>query len=250
MSEIVALQDIERAGSYIAKSGLFGVKTPEQAIALMLVAQAEGRNPFEAARDYHIIQGRPALKADSILARFQQAGGSVRWIELSDTKAVAEFSHPQGGKVTIDWDLDRAKRAGLLGKENWRNYPRQMLRARVISEGVRTIYPGVCVGTYTVEEVQDMAASVPATSQEYTFVDPPTPQATPQDTPQAAEQETAQSAPPKPADWDELALKNRAKEIINNKAILEINQKRLWAESGHDWAKFVELLEQEPDPIF
>ena len=122
MSEIVALQDIERAGNYIAKSGLFGVKTPEQAIALMLVAQAEGRNPFEAARDYHIIQGRPALKADSILARFQQAGGTVHWVELSDTKAVAEFSHPQGGKVTIDWDLDRAKRAGLLGKENWRNY--------------------------------------------------------------------------------------------------------------------------------
>ena len=261
MSEIVALQDIERAGNYIAKSGLFGVKTPEQAIALMLVAQAEGRNPFEAARDYHIIQGRPALKADAILARFQQAGGSVRWLELSDTRAVAEFSHPQGGKITIDWDIERAKRAGLLGKENWRNYPRQMLRARVISEGVRTIYPGVCVGTYTVEEAQDMAASVPAASQEYTFVDTPTPQATPQDTvqatqqaeqatTQAAEQETAQVAPPMPADWDELSVKNRAKEIIAEKAILEIAQKRLWAESGHDWAKFVELLGQEPDPIF
>ena len=87
MNEIVALKDIERAGDLIAKSGLFGVKTPEQAIALMLVAQAEGRNPFEAARDYHIIQGRPALKADAILARFQQAGGTVRWMELSDTKA-------------------------------------------------------------------------------------------------------------------------------------------------------------------
>ena len=250
MNEIVALQDIERAGNYIAKSGLFGVKTPEQAIALMLVAQAEGRNPFEAARDYHIIQGRPALKADSILARFQQAGGSVRWIELSDTKAVAEFSHPQGGKVTIDWDLDRAKRAGLLGKENWRNYPRQMLRARVISEGVRTIYPGVCVGTYTVEEVQDMAASVPATSQEYTFVDTPTQQPAPQ----AAEQETAQSAASKPEEWrgpwDELALKNRAKELIRQKAIIEVTQKQLWSQSGHDWAKFVELLEQEPVPIF
>jgi len=256
MNEIVALQDIERAGNYIAKSGLFGVKTPEQAIALMLVAQAEGRNPFEAARDYHIIQGRPALKADSILARFQQAGGTVRWMELSDTKAVAEFSHPQGGKVTIDWDLDRAKRAGLLGKDNWRNYPRQMLRARVISEGVRTIYPGVCVGTYTVEEEQDMAASVPATSQEYTFVDPPTPQATPQDTVQATQQAeqattqaTVQAAEPKPA-WDELALKNKAKELIRQKAIIEVTQKQLWAQSGHDWSKFVELLEQEPDPIF
>lgn len=258
MNEIVALQDIERAGELIAKSGLFGVKTPEQAIALMLVAQAEGRNPFEAARDYHIIQGRPALKADAILARFQQAGGSVRWIELSDTKAVAEFSHPQGGKVTIDWDLDRAKRAGLLGKENWRNYPRQMLRARVISEGVRTVFPGVCVGTYTVEEVQDMAASVPATSQEYTFVDTPqpTPQDTPQDTVQATQQAeqattqaTVQAAPPNDG-LDELALKNNAKELIRQKAIIEVTQKQLWSQSGHDWAKFVELLENEPDPIF
>lgn len=256
MSEIVALQDIERAGSYIAKSGLFGVKTPEQAIALMLVAQAEGRNPFEAARDYHIIQGRPALRADSILARFQQAGGSVRWLELTDTRAVAEFSHPQGGKITIDWDIERAKRAGLTSKDSWKNYPRAMLRARVISEGVRTVFPGVCVGTYTVEEEQDMAASVPAASQEYTFVDTPTPQATPQDTVQAtqqAEQATtqaaAQAAPPNDG-WDELALKNKAKELIRQKAIIEVTQKQLWARSGHDWAKFVELLEQEPDPIF
>ena len=256
MNEIVALQDIERAGSYIAKSGLFGVKTPEQAIALMLVAQAEGRNPFEAARDYHIIQGRPALKADSILARFQQAGGSVRWIELSDTKAVAEFSHPQGGKVIIDWDIERAKRAGLIGKDNWKNYPRQMLRARVISEGVRTIYPGVCVGSYTVEEVQDLADTKPAGEQEYTFVDPPTLQATPQDTVQATQQAeqattqtTVQAAPPNDG-WDELALKNKAKELIRQKAIIEVTQKQLWAQSGHDWAKFVELLEQEPDPIF
>ena len=255
MNEIVALQDIERAGSYIAKSGLFGVKTPEQAIALMLVAQAEGRNPFEAARDYHIIQGRPALKADSILARFQQAGGTVHWVELSDTKAVAEFSHPQGGKVTIDWDLDRAKRAGLLGKENWRNYPRQMLRARVISEGVRTVFPGVCVGTYTVEEVQDMSEIKPTGEQEYTFIDTQqdTLQATQQATEQATEQEIAQAEPATPTkapDWDELALKNRAKELIRQKAIIEVTQKQLWAQSGHDWAKFVELLEQEPDPIF
>ena len=259
-NEIVALQDIERAGNYIAKSGLFGVKTTEQAIALMLVAQAEGRNPFEAARDYHIIQGRPALKADSILARFQQAGGTVHWLELSDTKAVAEFSHPQGGKVTIDWDIERAKRAGLAGKDNWRNYPRQMLRARVISEGVRTIYPGVCVGTYTVEEVQDMAETKPAGEQEYTFVDPPAAQDTVQATPQA-EQATTQAteqvsqhdeppAPPKAPGWNELALKNKAKELIRQKAIIEVTQKQLWAQSGHDWVKFVELLEQEPNPIF
>ena len=245
MSEIVALQDIERAGNYIAKSGLFGVKTPEQAIALMLVAQAEGRNPFEAARDYHIIQGRPALKADSILARFQQAGGSVRWIELSDTKAVAEFSHPQGGKVTIDWDLDRAKRAGLLGKENWRNYPRQMLRARVISEGVRTIYPGVCVGTYTVEEVQDMAPEKPAEEAEIRFADEPE-----KPEPPKAER-TERVLTPQPELVNDIEkLKLEAKEFIRTKAVAQERQKELWAQSGHDWAAFIEALKAEPEPIF
>lgn len=36
-----------------------------------------------------------------------------------------------------------------------KQYPRQMLRARVISEGIRTIFPG-CIGSfYTPEEAQD-----------------------------------------------------------------------------------------------
>jgi hypothetical protein len=35
-----------------------------------------------------------------------------------------------------------------------------MLRARVISEGVRTVYPGATSGIYTAEEVQDMAQDV------------------------------------------------------------------------------------------
>ncbi len=239
MNEIVALQDIERAGSYIAKSGLFGVKTPEQAIALMLVAQAEGRSPFEAARDYHIIQGRPSLKAEAMLARFQQAGGNVRWIESSDTKAVAEFSHPQGGTLTITWTIERAHKAGLTGKDSWKSYPAQMLRARCISEGVRAVYPGACSGMYTPEEVQDMVEK-PATEVEYRFADD-----------QPAPEPPKEEKPIQPPQgWDELALKNKAKELIRQKAIIEVTQKQLWAQSGHDWAKFVELLEQEPDPIF
>jgi len=63
-------------------------------------------------------------------------------------------------------------------------------------------------------------------------------------------QQPTQQATTQMLTQDELALKNRAKEIVNEKAILEITQKRLWKDSGHDWAKFVELLEQEPDPIF
>lgn len=61
----------------------------------------------------------------------------------------------------MDWDMTRAKAAGLGGKDNWKKYPRQMLRARVISDGVRGVYPAVLQGFYTPEEVQDFAPSAP-----------------------------------------------------------------------------------------
>ena len=53
------LQDMQTLAVAIAKSELFGIKTPEQALVLMAIAQAEGRHPVEAARDYDIISGGP-----------------------------------------------------------------------------------------------------------------------------------------------------------------------------------------------
>jgi len=155
---LIPVDQIQTMATAIAKSGLFGMKTPEQAMALMLVAQAEGYSPALAARDYHVIQGRPALKADAMLARFQAAGGKVEWKKYTDAEVSAVFSHPQGGTLELSWTFEQAKRIGLTGKDNWKNYPRAMLRARVISEGIRTIYPGVVAGSYTPEEVQDFDA--------------------------------------------------------------------------------------------
>jgi hypothetical protein len=55
----------------------------------------------------------------------------------------------------VTWTLAHAKQIGIASKDNWRNYPRAMLRARCISEGIRAVYPGCVVGVYTPEEVQD-----------------------------------------------------------------------------------------------
>lgn len=154
----VPMNDMLRMAEAFAKSGFFGIKTADQALALMAIAQAEGLHPAIAARDYHVIQGKPALKADAMMARFQAAGGRVKWTEMTDERVCAEFSHPAGGTVEIDWDKARAQQAGFWGKDNWKKFPRAMLRARVISEGIRTVFPGVVVGTYTPEEVQDFEA--------------------------------------------------------------------------------------------
>lgn len=167
MSNQLALQsfdDLARAAEAVAASKLFGVTTPEQAIALFLVAQSEGRHPASAAKEYHIIKGRPSLRADAILARFQSAGGSVRWGERTDASVSATFSHPQGGDVEVRWTLEDAKRAGLAGGESWKKYPRHLLSARVISEGVRLCYAPVVAGVYTPEEVEQFDAPIPAAS--------------------------------------------------------------------------------------
>jgi len=125
----------------------------------MLIAQAEGRHPASAANDYNIIQGRPAKKADAMLRDFLSAGGKVQWLALDDKQAEATFSHPSGGTVTIGWDMARAKAAGLGGKDMWAKYPRQMLRSRVVSEGIRTVFPGATSGMYVPEEIEDKPAT-------------------------------------------------------------------------------------------
>ena len=159
MSNIVPLADIQQMAEVAAKSRMFGVKNSEEAMAIMLLCQAENLHPAIAMRDFHIIQGRPALKADAMLARFQQAGGSVNWKDYTDEKVTGVFSHPSGGSLEVSWSLAQAKSIGIANKDNWRNYPRAMLRARCVSEGIRSVYPGCVVGVYTPEEIQDFKPS-------------------------------------------------------------------------------------------
>jgi hypothetical protein len=156
MSNIVPYVELEKMAAAVAKSGLFGVKSTEQAIAIMLVAQAEGRHPALAARDYDVIQGRPAKKAEAMMRDFLESGGKVEWHKLDDDAAIATFSHPSGGSVKIDWTMKRATAAGLGGRDMWKKYPRQMLRSRTVSEGIRTVCPMATSGMYVPEEVSDI----------------------------------------------------------------------------------------------
>jgi hypothetical protein len=165
--QLITLSDMERMAEAIAASKMFGINTREQALALGLLCQAEGLHPATAARDYHIINGKPSLKSEAMLSRFQQAGGRVKWDKYSDDEVVGTFSHAQGGSVTVSWTLDRAKKAGLANRDVWKSYTRQMLKARVVSEAIRMVFPSVLSGCYTPEEVEsfDAPAQIATTEQ-------------------------------------------------------------------------------------
>lgn len=151
---LTSLEEMQAFAEAAVKSRFYGFASVDQMLPLMMVAQSQGRSFVSVVEEYSIIQGRPALKSEAMLARFQKSGGHIKWTELSDNRCAAIFSHPQCDAVEIDWDMDRAKQAQIKN-QMWSKYPRNMLKARVISDGVRTAYPACLGGMYVVEEVQE-----------------------------------------------------------------------------------------------
>lgn len=149
----------ERVATAIVKSNFWPGVNPNAVLTLCFLAEAEGHHPAVVYRDYHIMQGKPSKKAEAILRDFAAAGGKVKWHKLDDTCADATFTHPSG-EARIEWTIERATKAGLKSPM-WTKYPRQMLRSRVISEGVRTVFPGATSGLYEANEVADIVAETP-----------------------------------------------------------------------------------------
>jgi len=162
MSNIIPVSDMTVMADSIVKSGFYGFKTKEQVMAVMLVAQAENKHPASVVQEYDIIQGKPALKSQAILARFQLSGGSVQWDVVTPKAVKGTFKHPQGGTLTVEWTIEMAKQAGIYRDgSGWSKYPEDMLRARVISRAVRSIYPACILGHYATEEVMDFDSPMP-----------------------------------------------------------------------------------------
>jgi len=161
-------------GKLFHQSQIMGVSTPGDGAVLALTCMCEGITPLEFAKTYHIIKGRPSMKADAMSARFRQSGGKCRWINLGDDgkEARAEFTY-DGQTLEIAYTIDDAKK--VMGKDdkgkdridqpdsNWSKDRGAMLRARLITKAIRIIAPELIAGVYTPDELEDSGAvSTPA----------------------------------------------------------------------------------------
>lgn len=177
MSEtgMVPYVDLQKMAEAVVGSRLFpSINTVPQALTLFMVAQAEGLHPIQAMRRYHIIQGQVSLRTDTMLANFMARGGKVEWVKVTTTECEAVFDAPGLSKpLSYRWTMEDAGRAGLAGKDNWKKDPRAMLKARVISGGLRLADPASVVGLYAPEEVQDFEPRVVATEAEIVPPEPP-----------------------------------------------------------------------------
>ncbi|MGA1114790.1 MAG: hypothetical protein ACO3TI_07585 [Aquiluna sp.] len=156
LPQLHTIKDVETMANVVARSGLFGVKDPTQALALMLLCQAEGLHPMAACRQYHVIQGRASMTSQTMMSRFLQMGGKQEVHNLSEELADITLSHPSGGSVRVQWTIEHARRAGLANKENWKNHPRSMLLRRAQAEAVRAVAPFILEGLPVEDEAVEI----------------------------------------------------------------------------------------------
>ena len=140
----------------VTKSGMFGLKSVNQTLTLMLIAEAENIPAIQAVQMYSVINGMPSLKSTEVQSRFQRSGGKVQWLETTDKKAVAKLTHPEAIEYISEFTMEQAEQMGLANKDNYRKMPKAMLMARAITSGVRAIYPVCLNNMYSVEEMMDI----------------------------------------------------------------------------------------------
>lgn len=86
MSEFLALaKEFER-------SGMFGCSQPGQGAVLLSTCMTDRISPIEFIRTYHLIEGRPSMRADAMLAKFVQQGGRYKITSFTAEKAEGIFS--------------------------------------------------------------------------------------------------------------------------------------------------------------
>ncbi|CAL9348289.1 hypothetical protein SUDANB1_00408 [Streptomyces sp. enrichment culture] len=144
-------------------------RNPASVLWAMEYGRALGLDVVTTINTIHVIKGKPTQSADLMLSRAREAGHKVRIRQEPGQCTVSIWrSDDPEFENAVTWTYDDAVTAGLCEmrngkpysrsskgeKQNWEKYPRAMLRARAISECVRTACPEVLHGAiYTPEEV-------------------------------------------------------------------------------------------------
>lgn len=119
-----------------------------------------GLKPLQALQNLAIINGRPALWGDAVIA-LARSSSVCEYIIETQTDEVATCRVKRRGEPEQERSFSRsdAKAAGLLGKQGpWSQYPKRMMQMRARAFALRDVFPDVLRGMPVAEEVMDTPA--------------------------------------------------------------------------------------------
>lgn len=151
------LTEVMSIGKAFAESGMFAdTKSAAQAIVKIQAGQEIGIPPFAAMTGIHIIQGKPTIGAGLIASRVKGSGKyDYKVIQNDDKQCSIDFYQGQNKIGNSTFTIEEAKKAGT---KNLDKFPKNMLFARAISNGVKWFCPDVFSGPVYVP--QEMGATV------------------------------------------------------------------------------------------
>lgn len=162
-------QDIEQAfriAQALAHSGMTpqGFKTPETCFVAIMAGAELGLPPFQSLQSFAIINNRPTLWGDALVAVIRTNGFKMReWLEGEgdDMEAFCEVIRPDNGDVAeASFSVEDAKTARLWGKAGpWQSNPKRMLKMRARAFAIRDGAADVLRGFQIREEVEDYDAA-------------------------------------------------------------------------------------------
>lgn len=155
---IQTYDDIENVAKAMVSSGYFADSAKiSQAIVKIMAGREIGIGPFSSMNGIHIIQGKPSFGANVMAGKVKSSGRyNYRVTEINDSVCSIEFMelfNSQWSTIgTSTFTIADAKKAGV---KNTDKFPRNMLFARAMSNGVRWYCPDVMNGAtvYTPEEL-------------------------------------------------------------------------------------------------
>lgn len=154
-----SLPEVQSMAEVLAKSTLMPDalkgKVPDVVVQI-LAGQELGLAPMASIRGVHIVQGKPLLSADTMVALVLGSGLCEYFSQVEETadRVVYETKRkgsPHAQRAT--WSDEDTKAAGLNTKDNWRLHKKQMRRARAKAILARDVYPDVLAGCYDPDEV-------------------------------------------------------------------------------------------------
>lgn len=158
-------------GEVFAKSGMFpDVKSQAQAVVKILAGKELGLSPFESMGSIYVVNGRLSLTAKAksgLIKRSKKYDYVIK--KLDETECILSFVKDDAEIGISTFTLKDAARAGIVNNTNWKNYPKNMLFARAISNGATFYCPEVISGYATYEELEDLGEEVTTPKKQITI---------------------------------------------------------------------------------
>ena len=144
-----ALEVAKAYAEEIVRSKLFpSVKDEAQAFVLLELARASGKPMIQAMTTYDVIQGRPRMRGDALLAGYLAAGHKLEVHHRTAESCSVTATHKTGNpSVSVEFTMREATQIGLTKRNpNYRLYPRRMLYWRATGEAIQAVAPGIGQG--------------------------------------------------------------------------------------------------------